>query len=147
MEVTRSACLIVADEQESVRSLAAKLRDAASLRVEGSIHEGLDVAIQVDEQHDVSFNSRTVILHPEFIESCDFPKSHGSFLNRIAEWFEIGLSERAVRIEHDSPIDDSICSCRRLEDWPHPAAPQVDRTDSCSFATINRPIVSPSMNP
>ena len=28
--------LIVADEQESVRSLAAKLRDAASLRVDGS---------------------------------------------------------------------------------------------------------------
>jgi len=22
------------------------------------------------------------------------------------EWLEIGLSERAVRIEHDSPIDD-----------------------------------------
>ena len=30
--------LIVADEQESVRSLAGKLRDAASLRVDGSRH-------------------------------------------------------------------------------------------------------------
>jgi hypothetical protein len=30
--------LIVADEQESVRSLAAKLRDAASLRVDGSCY-------------------------------------------------------------------------------------------------------------
>jgi hypothetical protein len=30
--------LIVADEQDSVRSLAGKLRDAASLRVHGSLH-------------------------------------------------------------------------------------------------------------
>jgi hypothetical protein len=36
--------LIVADEQESVRSLAAKLRDAASLRVDGSCY--MDVVYQ-----------------------------------------------------------------------------------------------------
>ena len=35
MEGDTIGLLIVADEQESVRSLAAKLRDAASLRVEG----------------------------------------------------------------------------------------------------------------
>jgi hypothetical protein len=36
MEGDTIGLLIVADEQESVRSLAGKLRDAASLRVDGS---------------------------------------------------------------------------------------------------------------
>jgi hypothetical protein len=36
MEGDTIGLLIVADEQESVRSLAEKLRDAASLRVDGS---------------------------------------------------------------------------------------------------------------
>jgi hypothetical protein len=43
--------LIIADEQDSVRSLAGKLRDAASLRVDGSGH--LEVVY------------REVVLHPE----------------------------------------------------------------------------------
>ena len=38
MEGDTIGLLIVADERESVRSLAAKLRDAASLRVDGSRH-------------------------------------------------------------------------------------------------------------
>ena len=38
MEGDTIGLLIVADEQESVRSLAGKLRDAASFRVDGSSH-------------------------------------------------------------------------------------------------------------
>ena len=38
MEGDTIGLLILADEQESVRSLAAKLREAASLRVDGSAH-------------------------------------------------------------------------------------------------------------
>jgi hypothetical protein len=38
MEGDTIGLLILADEQESVRSLATKLRDAASLRVDGSGH-------------------------------------------------------------------------------------------------------------
>jgi len=46
MEGDTIGLLIVADEQESVRSLAGKLRDAASLRISGSfdmevVYEGM----------------------------------------------------------------------------------------------------------
>lgn len=72
MEGDTIGLLILADEQESVRSLAAKLRDAASLRVDGDPH--MEVVYR-----EVVLDPDSTLAQADFkpLQRFDLRRSHG----------------------------------------------------------------------